>query len=241
MKDVTNVFSSRLRDLRGDRNQDDVAKELGISRASLSYYESGVRKPDINTLYALAKYYNVSSDYLLGLSDASTPDIDFQAIVNKTGLSETSVRNLISFKDASSQNYNPAHQDYQIYCFLGIEVINQILNPRNDLLLDNLVNYFFVHFTHFSNIHCEPDNKDKMPDLALHDHFLHLTYSEDYDFFSNAFLLQVQKELQAARNYMTIKIEEFFHDYTDQSMPYNELHELFIDFFHTINSTTYFD
>ena len=54
MEDITNIFSSRLKNLRGNRNQDDVAKELGISRASLSYYETGARKPDINTLYALA-------------------------------------------------------------------------------------------------------------------------------------------------------------------------------------------
>ena len=38
MEDITNIFSSRLKNLRGNRNQDDVAKELGISRASLSYY-----------------------------------------------------------------------------------------------------------------------------------------------------------------------------------------------------------
>ena len=47
MEDITNIFSSRLKYLRGNRNQDDVAKELGISRASLSYYETGARKPDI--------------------------------------------------------------------------------------------------------------------------------------------------------------------------------------------------
>ena len=50
MKNVTDLFSSRLKKLRGNKNQADVAKEIGISRGALSYYESGERKPDINVL-----------------------------------------------------------------------------------------------------------------------------------------------------------------------------------------------
>lgn len=49
-----------------------VSSDLGISRASLGYYESGERKPDAEILSRIAKYYKVSSDYLLGLNDEET-------------------------------------------------------------------------------------------------------------------------------------------------------------------------
>ena len=91
MKDVTDIFSIRLRSLRGSKNQNDVAKEIGISRGALSYYESGERRPDINTLYAIAKYYNVSSDYLLGITDVCSPSTELQAISKETGLSERAI------------------------------------------------------------------------------------------------------------------------------------------------------
>ena len=235
MEDITNIFSSRLKYLRGNRNQDDVAKELGISRASLSYYETGARKPDINTLYALAKYYNVSSDYLLGLSEASSPRINTQAIVNQTGLSELAVYTLERLRCRSaktSAESNSQYKDSKIASLLQLEVINLLLHPSNDLLLDDLANYLFVHFTHFSNWDYEDDPEDKICNLALHDRFLNYTYSKDYDFFSNAFLLLVQRHLQELRQHYTSKISDRLWKYDFPNLKYNDLYDVLIDFFH---------
>lgn len=60
-------FSDRLKELRGDRSLQEVAGTIRISRVSLGYYETGNRKPDIEMLYKICKYYNVSSDYLIGI------------------------------------------------------------------------------------------------------------------------------------------------------------------------------
>lgn len=60
-------FSDRLKELRGNRSLQEVADAIGISRVSLGYYETGSRKPDIEMLYKICKYYNVSSDYLIGI------------------------------------------------------------------------------------------------------------------------------------------------------------------------------
>jgi transcriptional regulator with XRE-family HTH domain len=51
----------------------DVAEAVGISSVAYYRYETGARKPDIDTLIRLCAYFNVSSDYLLGLSDESKP------------------------------------------------------------------------------------------------------------------------------------------------------------------------
>ncbi len=42
-----------------------VAMDLNISREALSYYENGMRNPDLELLCAFSKYYNKSIDYLI--------------------------------------------------------------------------------------------------------------------------------------------------------------------------------
>ena len=59
----------RLRELREDRdlNQQTVAAVLHVSQATYSRYETGRLDIPSQTLIALARYYGVSVDYLLGL------------------------------------------------------------------------------------------------------------------------------------------------------------------------------
>lgn len=59
----------RLKDLREDHDkyQKDIAELLGISQQYYSEYESGKRTIPIQHLITLAKYYNTSIDYIVGL------------------------------------------------------------------------------------------------------------------------------------------------------------------------------
>lgn len=63
----------RIKDLREDhdKKQEDVASVLGITRQQYQLYESGKREMPMHLFVILAKYYNVSLDYLAGL--VSTP------------------------------------------------------------------------------------------------------------------------------------------------------------------------
>ena len=67
-------LSMRLKTLRQGRNlsQIDFAKELGISPRNYQRYEYGQREPSASTLIDFVKFYNVSADYLLRLSDNPT-------------------------------------------------------------------------------------------------------------------------------------------------------------------------
>ncbi|HIT02801.1 MAG TPA: helix-turn-helix transcriptional regulator [Candidatus Enterenecus merdae] len=49
--------------------QSDVAAYLGIEVRSYQYYEAGRRRPDYEGLVALADYFDVTTDYLLGRAD----------------------------------------------------------------------------------------------------------------------------------------------------------------------------
>lgn len=65
----------RLKEIREDRDllQKDVAKILNIPQQNYSRYELGIIKMPIDKYVMLAKYYNVSIDYLVGLTDIKKP------------------------------------------------------------------------------------------------------------------------------------------------------------------------
>ena len=61
----------RLKDLREDseRTQEEIANLLGISQQHYSMYEHGKRELPMHHFIVLARFYNVSLDYLAGLKD----------------------------------------------------------------------------------------------------------------------------------------------------------------------------
>ena len=67
---------NRLKILREEKNlfQSDLAKILNVSIAAYSFYESGKRDMGTDTVKKLADFFNVSTDYLLGISDIRNPE-----------------------------------------------------------------------------------------------------------------------------------------------------------------------
>lgn len=64
-------YTRRLRDLREDhdKTQQDIAEVLGTSQTMYARYERGANELPLRHLVKLAEYYQVTTDYLLGLSD----------------------------------------------------------------------------------------------------------------------------------------------------------------------------
>ena len=62
-------FKDRLKELRIEKelSQSKLAEKLGVDFRTISNWENGVRKPDIDTLVKIARFFDVSTDYLLGL------------------------------------------------------------------------------------------------------------------------------------------------------------------------------
>ena len=65
----------RIRNLREDADltQAQMGEKINIPQRTYAYYESGERMVPPHVLVALALYHGVSVDYLLGLTDQSTP------------------------------------------------------------------------------------------------------------------------------------------------------------------------
>ncbi len=68
-------YRLRIRDLREDhdKTQQNIADILGTSQTMYARYERGASELPIRHLIRLAEYYNVSMEYIVGLTDDKTP------------------------------------------------------------------------------------------------------------------------------------------------------------------------
>ncbi len=64
-------FGSKLRALRQEKEltQQQLADRLGVTKATISAYETNAKYPSVEVLIALSIFFHVSADYLLGLSE----------------------------------------------------------------------------------------------------------------------------------------------------------------------------
>lgn len=120
-------FPSALRELMRERNttQQELADVLGKTRQSISYYCDGSSSPDWETIAAIAKFYSVSSDWLLGLTDVRSSNSDIHDVCEFTGLGENAVINL------------NAHYSSMAIAFIS-ELIEQTEITNLSLLYENL-------------------------------------------------------------------------------------------------------
>ena len=64
-------FADRLKELRLEKQvgQVELANSINVSKGIISLWENGLREPSLSNLVAIAKYFGVSIDYLVGLED----------------------------------------------------------------------------------------------------------------------------------------------------------------------------
>lgn len=85
------TFAIRFKELRESAGlkQSEIGEKLGVSRGAISFYENCDRTPDIEFTANAAKFFKVSTDWLLGLSNYS--DMSLRGLTaNDMGLSEKS-------------------------------------------------------------------------------------------------------------------------------------------------------
>ena len=69
------IFSQRLQTLRksAGENQETLGAVIGIGKTGVSEMENGRRTTTLEKLAVICQHYNVSADYLLGLTDEKAP------------------------------------------------------------------------------------------------------------------------------------------------------------------------
>lgn len=146
-----NIFKERFYKLRKSLNysQAEFAAFLEIPTGSVGGYENGDKTPNSATLFKIAKKCNVSTDYLLGISNIKSTDTELKAVCNYTGLSEKSIEKIASW--AKGYGY--------YYCYYGprCTFTNRMKTKELDKLIscadfDNLIEHVVMYRSELRNI-----------------------------------------------------------------------------------------
>jgi len=93
---IAEVFKDRLQLIMRNTSTTQIAlaKAIGGSRQTVGQYEAGSALPVIDKLLKIAEFFEVSTDYLLGLSGVTSQNVDDKAIHEATGLSDRAIKEL---------------------------------------------------------------------------------------------------------------------------------------------------
>lgn len=114
---INNILGTRIKQLRKEKqlSQLDLARHLNISNTTLSQYESGKRIPGDEIKIKMARFFNVSIDYLLGCTDVRSSHAGMGQIsgeepraysrLDESGLSEEDIKKVEEYIDLLKQKY----------------------------------------------------------------------------------------------------------------------------------------
>lgn len=202
-------------------NQETLANQIGRIREDISKFENGTRTIDIYSLRDIAKLLNVSTDYLLGITECESPETNNKAINELTGLSDNALKNLI--------NINKYHQGYLIplinylleqetlfpdeYYEMqetkneneeSLKKLNQGFkdwkNKEYKRIFSQIYNYFYVNISAEDKIHIT--NNSLIMDKNINDLYDYATTNEiisSKDLADTFLLKQIDKTLESAK------------------------------------------
>lgn len=107
-------FPTRLRALREKSkvSQKALADRFGISKSTIGLWETGDTLPDAKMVSELADFFGVSSDYLLCRTETATINFDIRAICDCTGISEDTIKFIVSQHKHLDSSYMEAFNKF---------------------------------------------------------------------------------------------------------------------------------
>lgn len=98
-----------------------------IIRQEIGKVENKGKFPQLFLIKGYCKYFNVTSDYLLGIRDTKPVDENIAMISQKTGLNDTAIETLSSWYDYQKN----MKKDYQEQIYFPIDTLNILLTDSN--------------------------------------------------------------------------------------------------------------
>ena len=86
---------------------EELANAVGIGSTGVRMWYTCYTRPDLDKISIICKFYGVSADWLLGLSDAQSMDMGSREISEKTGLSDHAIANLLRYAQKQNNNKQP--------------------------------------------------------------------------------------------------------------------------------------
>lgn len=235
-QDNLNMLKERFRELYDDKSNnsysfDEMEKKFGISHSTTNALYNGERI-NINTdnLITISNIFNVSIDYLVGIHNRTSKDLDVQLMEEKLGLSEFAVKNLMCF---SNNEYYEGILKFNkiIDSLLCSNKCNEILGRLEDYL-EFIPNndYDDINYDELEEIKLRrlinaiTDYKNSLPDIVEN-------YEHSLNYYSSR-----KKELIKLLDSKKYKVQ-FNDEITDKDRKlFNEYMSLRNKMYHSINS-----
>ena len=127
------TIGNRLKIIRENKgiSQMQVYKDIGIHNKTLSGYERGVSEPDLQTLFLLATYYKVSTDYLLGITDVKNPSTPYKT---EEDLLQVTEPEFIRYSNSSYNNLKKLINTRKDLSPEQLDAINTLIDEQFDSL-----------------------------------------------------------------------------------------------------------
>lgn len=159
--------------------------EVADANHTKAYKNQGMR---VEYLRCLADFYQVSADYLLGLSPNPTNDKDLDAVCKYTGLSESSIYRLRNIIEPSDEHHFSFYKNFGIDSAYALEMVDEFI----DFALGYSENFHFpfatyLSFRHLTNQHNEDVAKVEEMDINERTHLSSKVLRDYRDSILNGF------------------------------------------------------
>lgn len=201
--DNKKIIGSRINSALAMNNtlQKELAKQLNVKDNIVSYWCKGDRTPNTSQIIQIANCLNVSTDYLLGVTDVATTDKDLKFVCDYTGLDEKTIDFFVNNKDDCSIN------NWEVIEFIKFIIGKIVLNDdyifsiNLEDIRDKTSWLFSIYEKDYTFLECNAD------DFNLNYDYYRET-AEDLKLFINGSKYKLN-------NYLTKWIDEFALTYIE--------------------------
>ena len=131
-----NIIGARIGQLReqNKETQNTLSEAIGVNRKTVDNWEQGIREIKAPDIIKLTQHFDVSADYLLGLSDISSANASMVSAHRYTGLSEKALEFLNFLCDKDENGIYPAGFTDDDICY-PLLVVDTLFQNGDDLFL----------------------------------------------------------------------------------------------------------
>lgn len=185
--------------------REQIADKVQCDTSSITKYYNGDRYPKTDVIIKLAKLFNVSTDYLLGVTDVATTDKDLKFVCDYTGLKEETIK-LLSFEQNEHKNnlssYNAFDETLHSIIVLYFEKLYELFYDFQHSL--SCLRQNSEHYTNF--VTSEIQNFQKLADVVNKNDGKNINANKAFQKYSDS----IKTNLYGERYEITLSLKEIY-------------------------------
>lgn len=191
------TLGDRLKKFRGKRTQEEVSKDLGLSRARYSHYENNRVEPDMEILNRMADFFGTTTDFLLGRTNdpqaSNQLKIDMDTYKLTYAPQSEVDEKLLWMKYKSEENFELSFEEFKL--------LQQLSDDSKSKNNNDLKNYIISVSLRLSKRQSELENKKKYREWTEKELEEYEALQEFFDENTQIDIFEIIKECEELRKY----------------------------------------